>query len=143
MTGKKTLGESVQYLKDFHETMEKRVKGEWNLGELQIVLVQAVGYLMQLCANSMMDRPEGWSNLDVWNKKAGIELKRLGICHSVCYTYNAFKAAVEVNRNRKNQTALHQLCQLFGINSIVSFSSVVVEGGFVLPEHISSLLALK
>lgn len=126
MTGKKEVGPSVSYLANFSEVMEKRVAGEeWALTDLHLLLSQAACYLLQLSANCIMNKPEGWSNLDVWNKRAGIELKRLSVCHSVIYTFNAFKNAVEEHKVPQNKAILTQLCQLFGINSIMSYSSVV------------------
>ena len=73
MTGKKQVGASVAYLANFAEVMDKRVSGEkWTLADLELLLSQAACYLLQLSANCLLNKPEGWSNLDVWNKKAGI-----------------------------------------------------------------------
>jgi len=40
-----------------------------------------------------MNKPEGMSSLDIWNKVAGCEIKRAAVSHALFYTYNYFKRA--------------------------------------------------
>lgn len=39
-----------------------------------------------------MSKPEGVSDLDVWNKIVGVEIKRVAMNHGLLYTYSKFKS---------------------------------------------------
>lgn len=91
----------------------------------------------------MLSKNEGVSDLDVWNKIAGVEIKRAGISHSLLYTFSALKSVVDQNKNDKNKGIVYALCLLFGVHSVLSYANAIAEGGFLVPDHITSLLRLK
>lgn len=91
----------------------------------------------------MLGKGEGVSDLDVWNKIAGVEIKRSGISHALLYTYSRLKAAVEQNKNANNKAIVYALCLLFGVHSVLNHANAIAEGGFLVPDHITSLLRLK
>jgi hypothetical protein len=74
---------------------------------------------------------------------AGVEIKRTGMAHSLFYTFENFKNAVERDINPKNKEILTDLCLLFGAHTILNNSPAIVEGGFIQPAHLSSLMRLK
>ena len=78
MTKREKVGESVQYLLEYNEHMEKRLKEDrdnwknWTIEDIQVILTQMACYNISLVAQKMMNKPEGVSTLDIWNKHAGI-----------------------------------------------------------------------
>ena len=73
----------------------------------------------------MLSKSEGVSDLDVWNKIAGVEIKRAGISHSLLYTYSSLKTAVEQDTNAANKAIAHAICLLFGAHSILTHANVI------------------
>lgn len=90
-----------------------------------------------------MNKPQGFSDLDAWNKFAGIQIKRAGVSHALLYTFTNFKKAVELDKCDKNKSITQALCLLFGVHTVLYSSASIYEGGFVLPKHNTSLLRLK
>lgn len=90
-----------------------------------------------------MNKQEGVSDLDIWNKVAGVEIKRSAASHGFLYTFSKFKEAIQNDTNPSNKTILTALCLLFGAHGVLNFSGAVTEGGFLLPNHITSLMRLK
>ena len=66
----------------------------WTIEDIHILMAQASCYSLSLVAEKMMNKPEGLSSLDVWNKTAGCEIKRAAMSHAIFYTFNCFKKAV-------------------------------------------------
>ena len=68
----------MQYLLKFNDYMGERIKEDrdnwknWTIDDLEMLLAQAACYNLSLVTDRMMNKPEGVSNLDVWNKHAGI-----------------------------------------------------------------------
>lgn len=60
---------------------------KWTLNDIRIVLAQSVYHCISLVTEKMLNKPEGVSDLDVWNKIAGIEIKRTGMAHAIFYTF--------------------------------------------------------
>lgn len=63
--------------------------------------------------------------------------------HSLLYTFSKFKKAVEEDRCTENKKIINALCLLFGAHIILNLSPPIAEGGFLIPNHVSSLLRLK
>lgn len=63
--------------------------------------------------------------------------------HALLYTFSSFKKAVEADTSPKNKKTITNLCLLFGVYYILNLSAPIAEGGFLLPNHITSLLRLK
>lgn len=149
MTKRKNIGESVKYFEEFGELSDVRVDADrsdwskWTLKDIRTLLAQSVYHCINLVTEKMLNKPEGLSDLDVWNKVAGVEIKRTGMAHSLFYTFENFKNAVERDSNPKNKEILTDLCLLFGAHTILNSSPAIVEGGFIQPAHLTSLLRLK
>ena len=68
----------MQYLLKFNDYMGERIKEDrdnwknWTIDDLEMILAQSACYNLSLVTDKMMNKPEGVSNLDVWNKHAGI-----------------------------------------------------------------------
>lgn len=91
----------------------------------------------------MLNKPEGLSNLDVWNKVAGCDIKRAAICHGYLYIFNYFKKALEKDTSTTNREVIKNLCMLFGVSVLLKNSAPLIEGSFVAPEQLSALSRLK
>lgn len=61
---------------------------------MRILLAQNVCYLVSKVTEKMINKAEGESELDVWNGAAGIDIKRVGLAHSIYYTFDTFREAV-------------------------------------------------
>lgn len=72
-----------------------------------------------------------------------MEIKRAGISHSLLYTYSSLKAAIEQDKNTANKSIVYALCLLYGVHSVLNHANAIAEGGFLVPDHITSLLRLK
>lgn len=116
---------------------------KWNLDDIELLLKQSACHCLGLVTSKMLGKSEGVSDLDVWNKIAGVEIKRAGISHSLLYTYSSLKAVVDQNKNDKNKAIVYALCLLFGVHSVLNHANAIAEGGFLVPDHITSLLRLK
>ena len=68
----------MQYLLKFNDYMGERIKEDrdnwknWTIDDIEMILAQSACYNLSLVTDKMMNKPEGVSNLDVWNKHAGI-----------------------------------------------------------------------
>lgn len=91
----------------------------------------------------MMNKPEGYSNLDVWNKVAESEIKRAAMSHANFFTFDYFKRAYEHDKSIVNRPVIKNLCMLFGVVTVLKNCSPIIEGGFILPGHITGLSRLK
>lgn len=83
------------------------------------------------------------STLDVWNKLAGCDIRRAALFHGLLYIFSYFKKASEADKNVANKQVVKDLCMLFGVNTILKNSAPIIEGGFIIPEHLSGLARLK
>jgi len=63
--------------------------------------------------------------------------------HGLLYTYSKFKEAVEADTNASNKATITALCKLFGSHIVLSNAGAIAEGGFIAPNHITSLIRLK
>ena len=90
-----------------------------------------------------MNKPEGMSNLDIWNKVAGCDIRNAAIAHGLLFLFKNFNKAVQEDRNEKNGDVIRNLCLLFGASTIIQHSTVTVEGGFLTPEQLSALRNYK
>jgi hypothetical protein len=129
--------------------MEKRISSDlfdwkkWTIDDIHTLLVQSACYSLSLVTEKMMNKPEGVSSLDVWNKFAGCDIKRAAICHGYLYMFALFKKAVEKDTNVTNRELIQNLCMLFGADALLKNSAPIIEGGFVQPEHLSALRRFK
>jgi hypothetical protein len=106
-------------------------------------MAQASCYTLSLVAEKMMNKPEGLSSLDVWNKTAGCEIKRAAMFHAIFYTFNCFKNAVEKDDSQINKEVIKNLCLLFGVSSLLKNSGPIIEGGFITPDQICAMMRVK
>ena len=91
----------------------------------------------------MMNKPEGYSNLDVWNKVAECQIKRAAMSHANFFIFDYFKQAAEQDKSQANRVVIKNLCLLFGVVTVLKNCSPIIEGGFILPGHITALSRLK
>ena len=115
----------------------------WTLQDIEFILIQASCYSLSLVLNKMLNKPENLSNLDVWNKVAGCDIRKAGICHGHVYAFTYFKKALEQDSNVKNREVITNLCMLFGASSIIKYATPIIEGGFITPDQISALRNFK
>ena len=78
LTKKKEVGESVAYLQQFSDILGARVAedrvelSKWNLEDIELLLKQSACHCLGLVTSKMLSKGEGVSDLDVWNKIAGV-----------------------------------------------------------------------
>ena len=143
------MGESAQYLLKYNDFLESRVNADrnnwknWNIEDIGMLLSQATCYNLSLVTEKMLNKAEGVSNLDVWNKVVGSEIKKTAFYHSLLYVFNNFRKALDKDTSIYNKAVSTNLCLLFGINSILKYSGPIIEGGFITPEQLESLANFK
>lgn len=90
----------MEYLLQASEYLEKRIDQSrhdwktWTIEDVNTLLIQSACYALSQVTEKMLNKPEGLSNLDVWNKIAGCDIKRAAICHGYLYIFNYFKKAL-------------------------------------------------
>lgn len=74
-----------------------------------------------------------------------MRFQKLSILHGYKYIYESLMEKVMAEKNEKCREIVNDLGLLFGCNVIVgsNVSSVLLEGGFMTPEQIESLIILK
>jgi hypothetical protein len=103
------VGMSTQYLLKFNEYTEKRISPDrdnwktWTIDDLETILIQAACYTLSLVANKMMNKPEGASSLDVWNKLAGSDVKRAALFHSYSFMFSLFRQQIQKDSSVNNK----------------------------------------
>ena len=105
--------------------------------------MQSACYSLSVVADHMMNKPEGVSPLDVWNRHAGSDIKKAAQNHGLLYMFSYFKKAVEKDPSVNNKEVIKNLCMLFGSSTIIQYSSSIIEGGFITPEQIIALRNFK
>lgn len=71
--------------------------------------------------------------MDVWNKVAGIDIKKAAVCHGHLYAFTYFKKAIENDTSATNREVIKNLCMLFGASNIIKYATPIIEGGFITP----------
>jgi len=115
----------------------------WTIEDIEHVLTQAACYSLSLVLDKMLNKDENVSNLDVWNKIAGCDIRKAAMCHGHVYTFSSFKRALEKGPSITNREILKNLCMLFGASSIIKYATPIIEGGFITPDQISALRNFK
>lgn len=65
--------------------------------------------------------------------------------HAAYFTFDSFMTAVLLEKDQRIREITQDLCLLYGIDAITSSTVVssILEGGFLRPEQIDSLMELK
>ena len=112
--------------------MEKRLDEDrdnwknWTINDIEMILTQASCFNISLVATRMTNKPDDVSSLDVWNKHAGIEIRRAAQYHGHLYIFTYFKKALENDGSINNREVIKNLCMLFGTSIILSHSLPII-----------------
>ena len=90
-----------------------------------------------------MSKPEDITNEKMLNEHAGLRLQQMAVMHSIYYTFNSFKEAINHEKDERIKEIATQLCLLYGSNLILIHSFPLIEGEYISNHHIGSLSKLK
>ncbi len=55
----------------------------------------------------------------------------MALSHAIYYNYNSFREALVVEKDERIKIIAEDLCKLFGVKMILTYSSPIISGGFI------------